>query len=382
MTVYTVYFSFIMFVLLLLLVNSYFLISLKIEKNKEAKIARRKVEIKQHFINIFDRQDKDKDQEIKLLKDNFDRKVDIKAFYLAVKEYYRECDNKKDMILLLEDIVDIDKILKSGIVRKEYKESYALYLISEFGLGNEEAGSFALSALEEDSVYVRNNALKVINKNKDLELVMKSMDKLNARKYYFNEKMIVDFLDNYNGDCDQLSKRLLLEMDNYNLSLKKIVITHFANIKDPSQNVRDKMLSFLEKSNEKEIIIASSKYFNRIIDKRAKLYILKNMQNEDWAVRAVSARIIYKYGDSEVKEALKKALRDENYYVRANSASSFLEIEDKDKIIEEALRSEDKFARDILLYSMNTQEIISFEEYQALVEKIEDTKVMEGAALI
>ena len=87
LTVYTAYFSFIMFVLLLLLVNSYFLISLHVEKRKDSRIEKRKEEIKKSLINIFEKNQTNKKEEIEKLKTCFNRKTDIQAFHYAVKEY-------------------------------------------------------------------------------------------------------------------------------------------------------------------------------------------------------------------------------------------------------------------------------------------------------
>lgn len=382
MTVYTVYFSFILFVLLLILINSYFLISLRIEKYRNQKIDKRKNEIIETFKNIFEREVSAREYEIKEIKKVFNRKVDIEAFYLAVKEYEKETAYKKELKKLLEEVVDIDKVFKSGVVRKEYKRSYTLYLMSEFEIGNKKAGEFALKSLENNSVYVRNNALKVINKNHNIDLFMKALDRINSRKYHFNEKMLIDFLDDYNGEQDELSNHLYSKIDIYNKDLKKIIVAHFTNMNDGSKKTRDKMLEIIKNSDEKELTIASLRYFQVVVDNRAKPYIIEMMNHKDWAIRATVARMIFEYGDNQVKEKLKKGLEDSNYYVRANSASSFLKLEKKENIIEEALNNEDRFARDILLYSMNMEKMISLEEYEILSQEFIEEKAREGAVVI
>ncbi|MGB6178593.1 HEAT repeat domain-containing protein [Carnobacterium sp.] len=382
MTVYTAYFSFIMFVLLLLLINSYFLISLNVEKRKHKKIEKRKEEIKETFVSILEKKEANRIDEVNKLRDNFNRKTDIQAFHKAVREYYESSDYKDELSDLLEEVVDINKIVKSGVVRKEYKESYALYLLSEFKMGNKETGDFALSSLDKKSLHIRNNALNVINKNNDLTIMMKAIDLIDSKEHYFNDKTIIDFLDNYKGDKDALDNALYLNMNTYNTNLKKNIISHFINITDGTQKIKDRMLDYIQESSEKEIVISSTRYFNKIIDQRAVKYILNNMESEDWEVRATSARVICNYPGEQVIEKLKQTLKDENYYVRYNSAESFLKLVDEKAVIEEAVKNEDRFTRDILLYAMNTRGIITIEDYENLVIKSKEAENMEGVALI
>ena len=371
-----------MFVLLLLLVNSYFLISLYVEKRKDSRIEKRKEEIKKSLINIFEKNQTNKKEEIEKLKTCFNRKTDIQAFHYAVKEYENTTIYKDEVSNLLEEIVDIDKILRSGVVRKEYKESYALYLISEFNLGSQEAGEFALASLSKRSLHIRNNALHVINKNNDLNIMMRAIEMINDKEHYFNDKMIIDFLDNYQGNKEKLDNKLYMEMDRYHMNLKKNIISHFMNMNNGSQKIRDKMLDSIHQSDEKEIVISSTRYFYKIIDERAKDDIVKNMSSKDWEVRATSARVVSKYTGESIIDKLKQTLTDENYYVRYNSAESFLKVVDRKVAIDEAIKNEDRFARDILLYAMNTRGIISIDEYEELVRENKMGKSLEGVALV
>lgn len=384
MTVYTAYFSFIMFVLLLFLVNSYFLLSLTIEKRKDSKIQKQKEKIMTSLINLFENENENanREEEIEKLKDNFNKKISIEAFHHATTDYYNESTNKNEITQLLEEIVDIKKIQKSGIVRKEYKESYTLYLISEFNMGNQKAGEFALSSLSRKSLHVRNNALNVINKNKDLKIFMKAIEIVNKRDHYFNDKMIIDFLDNYKGDRVELDRTLYLEMANFNTNLRKNIIGHFTNMNNGSPDIRDRMLDLIKHSNEKEIIISSIRYFYKIIDQRAKSLIIEKMDSNNWEVRATSARTISKYSGKDSVDKLKQTLTDENYYVRSNSAESFLRLVDVERAIEEAVTNEDRFARDILVYAMNISGIMTQEKYEYLANQYKETKSSKGVALV
>ena len=75
-------------------------------------------------------------------------------------------------------------------------------------------------------------------------------------------------------------------------------------------------------------------------------------------------------------------MTDENYYVRYNSAHSFLKLADNETVIEEALTNSDPFARDILLYLMNIEGIISIEKYEELFNQKQTVESIEGVVLI
>lgn len=248
-------------------------------------------------------------------------------------------------------------------------------------MGSEKAGEFALASLNKKSVHVRNNALNVINKNKDLDVFMRAIKVINSEKYYFNDKMIIDFLDNYKGNKVELDKRLYLAINNFNAKLRKNITVHFTNMNNGSQEIRDELLNLIQHSNEKEIIITSIRYFNKIIDQRAKRIILEKMDSTSWEVRATCAKVISKYAGKESVNKLKQTLTDENYYVRSNSAKSFLKLVDKETAIEEAITNKDRFARDILVYAMNTRGMLTQQEHEALASKHIETESTEGGVL-
>ncbi len=383
MTIYTVYICFFIFVIFLFMISFYFILSLIHERVNKERIKNKKNEILKLLENTLEKEHPSSD-EVQKLEKSFSNKVGIQAFYLAYKEYVEKNKYSEELKNLMNKVVDYKKILKSRIVREEYKESYALYLISAFKINTKEVMKFELKALDHKSIYVRNNALNAIKSNKEIEMILEALNQINEKKYYFNEKILIDFIDNFEGDIKKLDDKLLLEFENYNLMLKKIIIEHFTNMKNDHLDIRDKMIDFISNSKEKELIIMSTKYFAEIIDKRAGTYILRNMDSEDWTIRAISAKVISNYENEGIIDKLKERIRDENYFVRYNSAYSFLKMEKKENVLKEAINNEDLFAKDILLYCMNTEGIISLDRYRQLIEETdieEKTEVKTGEAV-
>ena len=146
--------------------------------------------------------------------------------------------------------------------------------------------------------------------------------------------------------------------------------------------IRGKLLSFLQHDKDKELVIVSTRYFSKIIEPLAKSKIMANLASDDWEVRAISAKVIAQYPGEETIDQLRVTLTDENYYVRYNSAHSFLKLADNETVIEEALTNSDPFARDILLYLMNIEGIISIEKYEELFNQKQTVESIEGVVLI
>lgn len=75
-----------------------------------------------------------------------------------------------------------------------------------------------------------------------------------------------------------------------------------------------------------------------------------SLQDDDWRVRAVSARNAHLCSD-EVIGLLRDSLRDENYFVRINSALSLSKLGEKGlAALEDAIHSSDRFTGDVSRY--------------------------------
>ena len=85
MTVYMVYFTFICFVLLLTLINAYFLISLTMEKRNQRQVEKKKEQVTKILVSFFENNEINREEVIKKLKSYLNWNIDIQAFHESVK---------------------------------------------------------------------------------------------------------------------------------------------------------------------------------------------------------------------------------------------------------------------------------------------------------
>lgn len=379
MTVYVIYMAFVIFVILLIIIGIYFMLSVNSQRrvkkriNKKTNIIR---EIMDKHMEYEDREDIPV-EEIEMMKKMVSRKSGLEAFYLAHESYLNQNIDPKKLREYAGEIVDYKTLMNNKIVRYKYRKSYVLYLLSQFEINTKEVGEFAIESLEKESMYVRNNALRVIRNTGDVELFLKAIKTITENKYYYNYRVLVDFIDNFNGDMEELDRALLANIHNFNDRFKRLTIEHFANGLDDHEDIKLMVLDFLANSKDKEILILSMRYFGRIIDERAKAYLLDNIKSEDWELRAISAKIILNYNDEDTRNALLETLKDENYYVRFNSAFSYIEMEVEENIFKELDMVKDNFAKEILVYAMYLKNLINHEEYLLRRENIEGRLVSD-----
>lgn len=373
MTVYIIYAAFIIFVILLIIIGIYFMLSVNSQRrvknkiNKKANIIREILEKHMEYENIEDIPE----QEIEKVKSMVLNKTGLEAFYNCYEEHLNLNEDNVKLRKYAGKVVSYKILLNNKIVRYKYRRSYILYLLSQFGINTEEVGEFAFESLNSSSIYVRNNALRVIRNAGNIELFLKAIEVISSQKYYYNYKVLVDFIDNFNGDMDLLDKALLDNIHNFNDRFKRLTIEHFANGMKDDENTKLIILDFLANSQNKEILILAMRYFSKIMDERSKPYILKNLKSEDWELRAISAKVISNYNDGNSRNELLENLKDENYFVRFNSAFSYIEMEEETIIFNQLDNLTDKFAKDILVYAMYLKNMINYKDYMEQLQNVE-----------
>lgn len=373
MTVYLVYISFVIFVVILLIVGIYFMLALRKRRISLEKINKKTEIIKDILNNHMGYSD------IKLIPENeieeirkiVSNKIGLESFINCYQEYL---DNNGDVIKARDYagmVVSYKTLLNNKIVREKYKKSYILFLLSEFRINTEEVTEFALESLDSDSIYVRNNALRVIRNTGSVPLILKTIESISSQDHYYNYRVLVDFIDNFTGEQELLNQAFVENFQVFNVRFKRLIIEHFSNRLNDNENIRLLVLEVLSSSNDKNTLIMATRYFGRIIDERAKENILKNLESPEWELRAISAKIIPNYNSQISKSKVMEALKDKNYYVRYNSAFSYIEMEEEDNILNELNKITDPFAKDITLYAMYASNIIDYKEYTEMAEEVE-----------
>jgi hypothetical protein len=296
-----------------------------------------------------------------------------------------ERDNYSDEICdFAARVIDYNRLLKANIVRNQYRSSYILFLLSRYRVKNEESKKLAMKSLDDKSMYVRNNALFVIKNTGDTEAVISALNIIGEEKRYFNNKMIIDFFDTFRGDYSELDLMLVKNFDSFSPFIKRLIPTHFMNQRDDSEEVRSLLLNYLS-DPDKELVIAVTKYFGWVTDKRATDLIVKNIAHTEWEIRALSARISQRgYTVPEMIDALKAGLSDRNWYVRQNCAFAYVAaVNGERRSIQPIIEGDDRYAREVILYVMFTKGILGYELYQYILKYEEYlTEIAEGKTQI
>lgn len=361
---YIVYIVFGIFVFILAIVGLYFLLALVLKKRDEQIVEEKRLKILNLFNDLLHSDKKETENDVLMLKECFTTDNGFKAFHLAYQNFIAENEVNEEIRSILVEIVDYETIYKNKRLKESYRKSYAFYLMSEFQLESGEAIELSLRNLSDPSFYVRINALKVIQNQTNVKTILTTLDIINERREYYNKRVIVDFLDTFRGNQQELDQQLIHYMDAYTEELISIILEHFTNTENDNQEVQDRILDYLLNSSSIEIVLRSTRYFSVVIDEKAKSIIFENLSHKDWRVRTTSANAIGRYADDKVVGQLKNSLTDLNYFVRRNAALSLVKVISKEELFYEAVSNDDAFARDTLVYLIESEELEGFEDYK------------------
>ncbi len=372
MAVLLVYATFILFIIVLLIITIYFMRELITKKYRDKKISIQAKEIEKIFNRHLKNDDlkKIKKEEIEKLQELVLTKKGLEAFNICYNNYLLKHGTSEKSKNYIDLIIDYKIIHENNIVKERYKDSYILYLLSAYQITTKEALDYAMESLEHTSLYARNNALRVIENSSNEEDIIKALKIVNNTKYYYNNKILIDFITEFKGDKIKLTNALISKLESFNDRLQKIIIEYFTNTKDI--NAKDKVLEILNSDKSLEITLAAIKYFGKVITKEAYKKILEGLDDKNWEIRAVCGKVIEKYGNDEVVEKLIEKLTDSNWFVRYNCAFSLINLNNGNEK-EVILQTDDNYAKEIYIYALFTKDIITITEYKKLKNKISKT---------
>lgn len=344
-----------------------------LDKRNEKKIKKLNetfgVEIKRQ-IEVLKLNNKLSKMDIEYIKSNIGSTNYFAVFNEIIIQLNKDEENKKytkKYVLYFEE--EVLKIVRKYKKKDDTKRTFIVNLLGEYRLNNYEINEFLFSCLNTKSIYLRVETLKSLSKIGNTKNFLKALEFISNEEKYVNSKILIDILDIFNGDFEDLDKALLLKFDTFNEYIQKNIIEHLRNRK--VELAKDKMIDILkDESLDKEVRISAIKYFSKIHYNHAKLEIKKLLNHEEWEYRAISASTLGKYKEEDVIEALLDSITDYNWYVRYNSAISLLSFEE-DNIINKAIEKNDRYSIDILFYAMFNQGKISYEEYLTKIGKLE-----------
>lgn len=264
-----------------------------------------------------------------------------------------------------------------AVDKEDYlKYAHSIFIYGEYRFPDIKITDRLIEGLNSESNYVKINSIRALAKIGDQEKFLNSLKIISERNIYINDKIIIDSMDIFEGDKEEFNRVLRKNIDNFSEHIKILVINHFTNNK--FEEVKDQLFNKLKSDNEStEVKLAIIKYFGNVKYTDMEVEIINLLNNERWEIRALSAKIAGKYSCKVIKEELLKTLCDSNWFVRYNSAMSIINFDNNTLLIEKAMKLDDKYAKDIMLYSLFYKKLITYNEYINLTGKENDSLVKE-----
>lgn len=279
--------------------------------------------------------------------------IKLEAFYNAAKNL---ADDRRLRVLL-----DNQEELIAQQLRTTDKTVHAFfaYALADLRLRprrEEGYGYLMFKFLDDESVYVRENALKAIYSFGDASLVARSFVRLSERGISHNEKLLADGLLTFAGDADLLADAL---MERYGELLECYRNALIAFMGRRSIHRHDERL--------KEIALGEDVTIDTlccIIRKIARVPSERNLrfleelleryrEDDEWEPVAVAVGGLGRYeGNDEVRELLKSEIASRNYYIRKNSANALVSVGIDQGDVNDVYELRDRFAADAINYAV------------------------------
>lgn len=307
---------------------------------------------------------------IEYVKLKFTKKIYNKVFNNALIEFNKDEANHKFTKKYMKNFEDI---IVKGVVKSNKKDdtvkTYQAYILGEYKLDNFEINEILFGYIRSKSIYLRIASLKSISQIGNNNNFIKALLYISNEDKYINSKILCDIIDGFLGDKNLLNQSLIEKIDLFSEDIQKTIIEHFKNKK--TIFVKKRLFEMLKDDiYSKEVEIRIIKYFSKVEYNLAQYEIIKRLNTKDEDYRAVCAKALGSYESYESKESLLNSIRDKNWYVRYNSATSLLKFEDRD-VVGKVLQRNDQYSKDILFYAMYMRGEVCYNKYIKNIEKIE-----------
>lgn len=270
------------------------------------------------------------------------RNLKLKNYKKYIIKYLLKSDNKKDIVKFMKETNLINLVFDKK-EEDDFDKAYNIYLIGEFDI--QDKYDYLINNLNTNLVYIQINILISLSKLGNKEYFIQGLKEIINSSSLIHEKIIIDALYSFYKNDETLNKELRKQLDNDNIDLSKIIITHFINTK--YKEAKNDLYQLLRnKEIDKEIKIACIKYFSNIEFIKVKDILIEFLKNENWEIRATSANALRKYKYKDVIMALQESIKDEVWYVRHNSANSLYNLVDGKDDLELIINGKDKYASD------------------------------------
>ncbi|MDO4481928.1 MAG: hypothetical protein Q4C14_04270 [Bacillota bacterium] len=301
-------------------------------------------------------------------------------------------------LLVLKDIIDKDpeseKWFKTYIFdqiqnysgKSDYEQAYYAYVVSELDYSSDkpskEFTEAIMSLLESKSLYTYTNAMMTLYAIGNTELLLRAIDKTDARNGFYHKKLLVDGLLAAQTDKNEFNSRLVEKFMGYSPYMQDCLLDYF---RLSGYDISGLCMKLLEnKDTDTQVSYSAMRYFSKYPDKESRKYFLNVLKNDNavWIEKMLAIQGLGCYDDDEVKSEIRKLLTSPNWYVRVNAVEYMHKTGlTKDQIFD-ILYLKDKYANESLLYQYrNDKEMTRYivNTVQMLNMQEETTKVSDDA---
>lgn len=369
-----VYYSIILFSSFIFLLYVYLLYQKALEfiETKKEKVYKKEVipfidKIMEDLENRYP--DEDKILKVRtIIKNRIKRKLIIERINVYIELYNGKI--RISMTRLCEETGIVDYELKN--LKKGDKFNIALSCKNLGEFRSKSALSELTKIIDKNFVDIRYHSLMAISKIGDANSLVYAFNKL-SNNLLLSDRSLTEIIDSFEGDKAQLYKSMINSDD---LFLSTIFIKSAGNYMDIDLNYQ--IAKYID-DEDKNRRIAAIKAIGQNGDVRFLDKLIHKLKDEEWEVRSAASKSLGRLGDSKALPKLVESLSDSQWWVRYNSARSIFQIPRGIEIIETVIKGEDKFAKDILIASLEDSGVIN-DIY--LYENSQDEKKRDLANLV
>ncbi len=211
--------------------------------------------------------------------------------------------------------------------------------------------------LDEPSIYCRENAMQALYTTGDCECVIKALMRVDKSEYFYHGKLISDGLLNFEGRCDELIDRIILQFDSFSTEMQINLLNY---IRFSSPNYCEFSYSLLsDEDRDDEIRYCAIRYLGKYrFDEAYELLcrLSRELNAEKWQYAAIASTALAIYPSARTVELLKSNLYSRNWYIRYNAAESLERIGVSYSELTDILDGNDRYAAEILRYRLERKE--------------------------
>lgn len=207
--------------------------------------------------------------------------------------------------------------------------------------------SVLLLFTEDSTVYCRENLLKAMCALGNVDAFEQMLRLMKIYNWYHNPKLISDGMQIFNGDKEKLARRLWKHRNEWDMQVRVALVQFMTN---RQEDYSDLMIKAFDEE-EMDVRFAIVRYFNKHPCTVMKEKLIRIVEEEnELAISAVLALTAFE--GKEIKTVLRKAICSKNWYIRKNAAEALFKIGLNDSDVAELSLLEDKYAREIFLYTL------------------------------